>query len=69
MGTPLAYAALIRGSAGEIALYDVNVAKVDAEVLDLAHGIRFAAAATAVYGGMDLAATEGFTWEKQVPAR
>ena len=38
VGTSVAYAALIRGSARHVALYDVATEKVDAEVLDLAHG-------------------------------
>ncbi|HEU4668386.1 MAG TPA: L-lactate dehydrogenase, partial [Arthrobacter sp.] len=59
VGTSLAYAALIRGSASNIALFDVNAAKAEAEVLDLAHGTQFAAAATAMTGGGDIAVTEG----------
>jgi L-lactate dehydrogenase len=38
VGTAIAYACLIRGSARELALYDVNAKKVRAEVLDLNHG-------------------------------
>lgn len=41
VGTAIAYACLIRGSAREIALYDVNEKKVRAEVLDLNHGSPF----------------------------
>ena len=41
VGTSLAYALLIRKSAREVVLYDVNSAKVEAEVLDLAHGTLF----------------------------
>ncbi|KWX67759.1 L-lactate dehydrogenase [Mycobacterium sp. NAZ190054] len=41
VGTAIAYACLIRGSAGSLALYDVNAAKVRAEVLDLNHGSQF----------------------------
>lgn len=59
VGTSLAYAALIRGSAAHIALYDINAAKAEAEVLDLAHGTQFAAAATRITGGGDIAATAG----------
>ena len=36
-----AYACLIRGSAGALALYDINAKKVHAEVLDLNHGSQF----------------------------
>ncbi|MFD5278142.1 L-lactate dehydrogenase [Pseudarthrobacter sp. NPDC058362] len=59
VGTSLAYAALIRGSAGNVALFDVNTAKAEAEVLDLAHGTQFAAKAASVTGGGDIAVTEG----------
>ncbi|MGR2753074.1 L-lactate dehydrogenase [Agromyces arachidis] len=58
VGASLAYAALIRGSARRVALYDVNTAKVDAEVLDLAHGTPFVGSST-IEGGDDLAVVEG----------
>lgn len=41
VGTAIAYACLIRGSAGSLALYDLNAGKVRAEVLDLNHGSQF----------------------------
>jgi L-lactate dehydrogenase len=41
VGTAIAYACLIRGSAGVLALYDTNLKKVRAEVLDLNHGSQF----------------------------
>jgi L-lactate dehydrogenase len=41
VGATIAYACLIRGVAKQIALFDVNRAKVDAEVLDLNHGLQF----------------------------
>lgn len=41
VGTAIAYACLIRGSAKVLALYDVNAKKVQAEVLDLNHGSQF----------------------------
>jgi L-lactate dehydrogenase len=53
VGSSLAYAALIRESAREIALYDVQTAKVDAEVLDLAHGTQFTGSSR-ITGGDDL---------------
>jgi L-lactate dehydrogenase len=56
VGTSLAYAALIRGSAKEVALYDIATAKVEAEVLDLAHGTQFTD--SRVIGGDDLAVAE-----------
>lgn len=57
VGASLAYASLIRGSASEVALYDVATAKVEAEVLDLAHGTQFTE--SRVTGGDDLAVVEG----------
>lgn len=41
VGTAIAYACLIRGSADAIALFDVAAKKVQAEVLDLNHGSQF----------------------------
>lgn len=41
VGTAIAYACLIRGSAKALALYDMNAKKVRAEVLDLNHGSQF----------------------------
>ncbi|UOE42561.1 L-lactate dehydrogenase [Agromyces larvae] len=57
VGTSIAYASLIRGSAREVALYDIAAEKVDAEVLDLAHGTQFTGAS--VTGGADPAVLEG----------
>ena len=42
MGATIAYAAMMRGVARQIALFDIAKAKVDAEVLDLNHGMLFA---------------------------
>jgi L-lactate dehydrogenase len=53
VGTSLAYAALIRGAADEVALFDLNAARAEAQVLDLAHGTPFAHVAK-VTGGGDL---------------
>ena len=53
VGTSLAYAALIRQSAREVVLYDIDAARVEAEVLDLAHGTQFTGAST-VTGSDDL---------------
>ena len=53
VGTSLAYASLIRQSAREIVLYDIDSARVEAEVLDLAHGTQFTGASV-VTGGDDL---------------
>jgi L-lactate dehydrogenase len=41
VGTAIAYACLIRGSAGSLALYDINAKKLRAELLDLNHGSQF----------------------------
>lgn len=46
VGATIAYAAMIRGVAKQLALYDINRAKVDAEVLDLNHGLQFVPMAT-----------------------
>ncbi|MBK8460156.1 MAG: L-lactate dehydrogenase [Micropruina sp.] len=54
VGSSLAYASLIRGSAQEIALYDLDQKKVDAEVRDLSHGTQFTPV-SAVIGGADIA--------------
>jgi L-lactate dehydrogenase len=53
VGATIAYACLIRGVAKSIALYDVSAAKVEAEVLDLNHGLQFVPMAT-LDGSADL---------------
>ena len=53
VGSSLAYASLIRGSAREVVLYDIDAARVEAEVLDLAHGTPFTGSST-ITGGPDL---------------
>jgi L-lactate dehydrogenase len=53
VGTSLAYAALIRESAREVALYDIDARRVEAEVLDLAHGTPFTGASR-ITGGAEL---------------
>lgn len=58
VGSSMAYACLIRRSARTVALYDVDRAKVEAEVLDLAHGALFTGAAE-VRGGADPGVVEG----------
>ncbi len=57
VGASMAYAMLIRESAREVVLYDVNEAKVTAEVLDLAHGTQFTGSSS-ITGGADIAATK-----------
>lgn len=46
VGATIAYAAMIRGIARHISLFDIARTKVDAEVLDLNHGLLFAPQAT-----------------------
>ncbi|KAA9136139.1 L-lactate dehydrogenase [Microbacterium caowuchunii] len=58
VGSSVAYAALIRGSARHVALYDIATAKVDAEVLDLAHGTQFTGSSD-IIGGSDVSVAEG----------
>jgi L-lactate dehydrogenase len=58
VGASVAYAALIRGSARHVALYDIATAKVEAEVLDLSHGTQFTGASDIV-GGSDISVVDG----------
>ncbi len=58
VGTAVAYACLLRGSADAIALFDTNSAKVRAEVLDLNHGTQFAPSCR-IEGSDDIAVTAG----------
>ncbi len=51
VGSSLAYAALIRGSAEVIALYDLDEKKADAEVRDLNHGTQFTPSSGVIGGG------------------
>lgn len=54
VGTAIAYAAQIRGVCRQLALFDLNPAKVHAEVLDLNHGMQFTPMAQ-ITGSDDLA--------------
>ena len=58
VGTSLAYASMIRESAREIALYDIRADKVEAEVLDLAHGSQFTGVSR-ITGSADLDVVAG----------
>ena len=58
VGSSVAYAALIRGSARHVALYDIATEKVEAEVLDLAHGTQFTGSSDIV-GGSDVSVVAG----------
>jgi L-lactate dehydrogenase len=54
VGATIAYACMTRGVARQFALYDMNRAKVDAEALDLNHGLQFCPMAT-IEGSDDVA--------------
>jgi len=56
VGTATAYALLIKEVASEITLYDIDAAKVEAEVLDLAHGTQFTGSSR-MTGGSDIQVT------------
>ena len=58
VGTSLAYAAMIRQSAREVALYDIAAERVEAEVLDIAHGSQFTGSSR-ITGSADLDVVEG----------
>ncbi len=58
VGSSVAYAALIRGSARHVALYDIAAPKVEAEVLDLAHGAQFTGSSD-IIGGADVSVAAG----------
>jgi L-lactate dehydrogenase len=58
VGATLAYACLIRGVAHTVALYDVSASKVEAEVLDLRHGLQFVPRADVV-GSDDVSVCAG----------
>lgn len=55
VGATIAYACLMRGVAKQVVLYDINAKKVEAEALDLNHGMQFMPMAT-LEGSTDLAA-------------
>lgn len=57
VGATIAYACMIRGVSNHLALYDVDRAKVDAEILDLNHGLPFVPMAT-IEGSDDVALCE-----------
>lgn len=58
VGASVAYAALIRESARQVALFDIDSAKVEAEVLDLAHGTQFTGSSE-IIGGSDVEVARG----------
>src|SRR5438034_10370659 len=76
VGATIAYACLIRGVGKQVALFDVNRAKVEAEVLDLNHGLQFVPMATiagaddvAVCGGADVVVVTAGAKQKPGQAR
>jgi L-lactate dehydrogenase len=58
VGTAIAFAAMVRGQARQISLYDLNEAKARAEILDLRHGLEFVSPAV-IEGGDDIAVCSG----------
>ncbi|MBA3273906.1 MAG: L-lactate dehydrogenase [Chthoniobacterales bacterium] len=54
VGATIAYACMIRGVAKRLAIYDTNEKKVNAEVLDLNHGLQFVPMAS-LDGSADIA--------------
>jgi L-lactate dehydrogenase len=58
VGATIAYSAMIRGVAREISIFDIAKTKVDAEVLDLNHGLLFVPPAK-VDGADDLEVLRG----------
>jgi L-lactate dehydrogenase len=52
VGAAVAYAGMINRVAGEIALLDIDAARVEAEVLDLRHGLQFVGGGQ-ISGGAD----------------
>ncbi len=60
VGATIAYACMIRGVGQSIALYDVDRAKVEAEALDLNHGLQFVAAMQ-IEGSDDIGVCENAT--------
>ncbi len=57
VGTSLAYAAMIRQSARQVVLYDIAAERVEAEVLDIAHGSQFTGSSR-ITGSADLSVIE-----------
>ena len=58
VGTAVAYACAMRGDARSIVLQDINKAKVEAEALDMAHGIQFTPAGS-IEGSDDVEIVRG----------
>jgi len=58
VGATIAYAAMIRGVARQISIFDINSTKANAEVLDLNHGMLFVPPGT-VTGSDDIEVLKG----------
>ena len=58
VGTAVAYACAMRGDARSIVLQDINKPKVEAEALDMAHGIQFTPAGS-IEGSDDVEIVRG----------
>ena len=58
VGTAVAYACAMRGDARSIVLQDINKTKVEAEALDMAHGIQFTPAGS-IEGSDDVEIVRG----------
>jgi L-lactate dehydrogenase len=58
VGATIAYACMIRGVGQQIVMYDLDRAKVEAEILDLNHGLQFTPMAT-IEGSDDMAVCAG----------
>lgn len=58
VGSAMAYAAMIRGTAREVVLYDIDAERAHAEALDIAHGSMFSPG-TRVNGGGNLELLRG----------
>ncbi|HEY5855973.1 MAG TPA: L-lactate dehydrogenase [Aldersonia sp.] len=58
VGATIVFAALLRGLAERVSLYDINAEKTEAEVLDLRQGLQFVPSAS-IDGGADIEVCRG----------
>jgi L-lactate dehydrogenase len=59
VGVAVAYASTIESLAGEIALYDIDGRRAEAQALDLSHGLQFVQDGGRITGGADLELCRG----------
>jgi L-lactate dehydrogenase len=59
VGIAVAYASTIESLAGEIALYDIDGRRAEAQALDLSHGLQFVQDGGRITGGADLELCRG----------